>query len=474
MRSMPVVLVPMFLAVGLTWSVLVAQDQAQPKVIRLGDAVFANAEAVVAAGARCGTPQPTEEQLKATANLPRGFKANANGMVVIPVHFVHVVNGIEGYVTEQQREQQVAVLNNAFNSHGFEFCYNPNGDYPPKTVNNSSWFTMSYGTAAELACKSSQGIDPHRVLNFYTCRPGGGLLGWATFPFPAVNLQLDGVVCLDESLPGGAAEPYNLGETGTHEVGHWLGLFHTFQGGCDGIGDQVDDTQDHPNPNFGCPNFGASCNPPASSPVRNFMNYVDDPCMDHFTVGQGERMRAIVAQFRPQLGSKDCGGISCSLVNLQAEAQKFLPFPLTSDDFDSLRQYRDLVLNRSEIGRELSQTYYRHGNEVTRLLLQRPQLLADSLLMLKQHLPKVSMALENDGVVQLSTSEFERGLKLLARLNESASSDLQTSLARVEQLLRQSVTTFADHVEIAFPQTDAARPFPLQPIPEPLTQAASR
>jgi hypothetical protein len=291
----------------------VRAERGRAEAFRAAPAVVAPAVAPANGRDRCATrelDETTAAQIESTLP-PRSNPGQIknSGSVTIPVFF-HVVNKGKGYangdVPMKMLRDQIDVLN-----AGFAGAIGPGGANTPyrfalvgvDRTTNATWFNALPGSAAEREMKTALHVGGADTLNFYVTNAGNVYLGWATFPFYyAGDPSMDGVVVLYSSLPGGdccGAVAYNEGDTGTHEVGHWLGLFHTFQGGCGAVyNDFVADTPAERSPASRCPVGRDSCPSPGLDPVENFMDYSDDPCLHKFTEGQNARMQAFAAQYR--------------------------------------------------------------------------------------------------------------------------------------------------------------------------------
>ncbi|WP_055436023.1 M43 family zinc metalloprotease [Lacinutrix algicola] len=154
--------------------------------------------------------------------------------------------------------------------------------------------------------------DRDLYMNMWSSKYVGdlnGILGFAQFPGGAAST--DGVSAGHTYFGSSdyndgtfnTSAPYDKGRTMTHEVGHYLGLYHTFQGGCAGVGDEVADTPAVDAPNYGCPTGHQSCS--TTDMIENYMDYTDDTCMNTFTAGQKARVQAVLAGPRSGLATSN-------------------------------------------------------------------------------------------------------------------------------------------------------------------------
>jgi hypothetical protein len=257
------------------------------------------------------------------------------GIARIPV-VVHVVwNTAAQNISQAQIDSQIDVLNHDFRATNSDIGFvpapytgliadariefflaseDPNGN-PTTGVTRTQTSTASFGTDDKVKSSATGGIDPwptDRYLNVWVCQLGGGLLGYAQFPGGPANT--DGVVILHSGFGtnGTAAAPFDLGRTTTHEIGHYLNLFHIWGddgSGCSGS-DECADTPNQAGPNFGVPTFPhVTCsNGPNGDLFVNYMDYTDDRGMVMFSDDQVARMEACLDTVRPGLISTTAAG----------------------------------------------------------------------------------------------------------------------------------------------------------------------
>jgi Pregnancy-associated plasma protein-A len=245
-------------------------------------------------------------QIKAQPRMP-------NGSVHIPVAF-HMIQPSSEPSSRTNAEwtamvhDQMEVLNDSFSGTAEPTGHDQEGadtpfrfdlQQPVEFVKNDAWYSVVPGKV-ERTMKRELHEGDSETLNVYAADIGAGLLGWAYFPQGYNNGRdyVDGVVMLDESMPGGNVGKYSLGDTLTHEVGHWLALHHTFHAGCSASNDFVTDTPKEAHPQFDCPEGADTCSAPGLDPIHNFMDYTQDSCMYLFTEGQAQRMNDAWINFR--------------------------------------------------------------------------------------------------------------------------------------------------------------------------------
>ncbi|KAF8607501.1 Metalloprotease [Ceratobasidium sp. AG-I] len=251
----------------------------------------------------CGTVHNTEKIGAAEAHFTANkVSAKVNAAATTVSVYWHVIQSGTALTQGNIPDSQIAASISAMNTHyAGTISFVLAGT---TRTTNANWFTSaapdtSYQTAMKTALRQGGAAALNVYTVGFTSGDGAGLLGYATFPSDyASNPKDDGVVILYSSVPGGSATNYNQGKSLTHETGHWLGLYHTFQGGCSGSGDYVSDTPPEASSASGCPTGRDTCSGGGVDPIHNYMDYSYDSCMTEFTTGQATRFKSQIATYR--------------------------------------------------------------------------------------------------------------------------------------------------------------------------------
>ncbi|MFH6958799.1 zinc metalloprotease [Flavobacterium aquidurense] len=287
-----------------------------------------DSEATAASTRRaCASQQVLDDQLRADPTLAirmneievftnKSILTNrlVNGKIEIPVVVNVLYRTAAQNISDAQIQSQIDVLNKDFNALNSDYNSVPalfSGvkanvgiTFVLDQIIRKSTTKTSWGTNDAMKKVAQGGLaptSPATKLNLWACAIGGGILGYAQFPGGAA--ATDGVVIDSKyfGLSGAANAPFNLGRTGTHEVGHWMNLRHIW-GDANCGSDLVSDTPTHNEENYGVPAYPhySTCTGTPVEMTMNYMDYVDDNAMYMFSQGQKNRMAAIFVTGGPR------------------------------------------------------------------------------------------------------------------------------------------------------------------------------
>ena len=353
-NAMQLCLLTFFVLLGLKPFAQVEQSHAVPHRCLSDEVLHRMKNADPELEIRLGT---MDEQIRQKINQSKSSaEKSGNVSLTIPV-VVYVVHegGVEN-ISDQQVTSQIDALNAYYASYGIQFCLAvkegnvqlvttpfPSGisSVTPGIFHYQNSALTNHDAAQQIPLMATSYLPSERYLRIWVVKrissaevPANMKInGYATFP-PGGNPAHSGIVVAYDAFGDAATcgctslDPQtSAGKTLVHEVGHYLSLYHTFQGGCAGLtstdcsthGDKVCDTPPVLGPSWGCPGLNNTCNEsPTDFPddINNFMDYSDESCQTHFSPGQKDRMHAAIALHRAVLVSSDnhvYTGLNCNL-----------------------------------------------------------------------------------------------------------------------------------------------------------------